>query len=90
MVYKLRCTATKTMSEKAVYQDLQFAERAKCVLCMAVVPCTMFCGVPMLMYLHTKGPSGPSDASRLSDDEAKLYLDSLQGEQTINLKLLKQ
>merc|ERR1712038_1400886 len=46
---------------------------------MAFVPCTMCCGVPMLMMMHTKGPSGPSDATRLSDDEAKLYLDSLQG-----------
>ena len=64
---------------RVVYQDLQYAERAKCVLCLAFVPCTMFCGIPMFMYLHVKGPSGPPDAVRLSDDEARFYLDSLQG-----------
>ena len=64
---------------RVVYRDLQFEERTKCVMCLAFVPCTMFCCAPMLMYLMAKGPSGPPDAARLSDDEAKFYLDRLQG-----------
>ena len=64
---------------RVIYRDMQFEERTKCVMCLAFVPCTMFCGVPMLMYLHAKGPSSPPDAVRVSDEEARIYLDGLQG-----------
>ena len=62
-----------------VYRDSQYEERVKCGFCLAFVPCTMCCGIPYLFYLLMKGPSGPPDAARIPDHEAKAYLDALQG-----------
>ena len=67
--------------ERVVYRDRQYEERTKCAFCLAFVPCTMCCGIPLLLYLTMKGPSGPPDAVGLSDEETKLYIDRLQGVQ---------
>ena len=65
--------------ERVVYRDRQYEERTKCAFCLTFAPCTMCCGVPMLFYLLMEGPSGPPGAVGLSDEEAKLYIDRLQG-----------
>ena len=44
-------------------------------MCLMMCPCTICCGVA---YLNS-AMKNPPDAEKLSEDEAKNYLDQLQG-----------
>ena len=45
------------------------------LMCLMSCPCTICCG---LAYMNSR-MKNPSDAEKLSPDEAKDYLDQLQG-----------
>ena len=65
------------MSAKEVYYDKDFIDNLKTFNSFG--PC-MCCFIPSnVKRAELEGPNGPPDAARLSEDEARFYIDHLQG-----------
>ena len=67
------------MASSQVYFDQEFVDRAKLYNNLSKIPCLL----PCLLFLednhNKKGPSGPPDAEKLTEEEARYYIDNLQG-----------
>ena len=66
--YRKKCSLALTMSDENAFDMKKF-------LCLMKCPCTMCCG---LAYMNS-AMENPPDAEKLSEDEAKDYVDQLQG-----------
>ena len=48
-------------------------------LCLMRFPCAVCCGYPSAMDYYNSAMKNPSDAEKLSEEEATIYINQMQG-----------